>query len=483
MTAKSRTTAPRLVAPLALFLLVALPLPFALRFDHGHYITAAILIVLLAGLSLWSRTSGIAATLLYLMIMGDYRRYASFFQGYPFSDPLLLVAPVSAFVLAVMVFLDGRAKGMSMLGALIGIFALLMFAEIFNPLQGGIAVGFAGALFYFVPMLWFWVGRAYGQPALVEQLVLKLMIPAAVCTALLGTYQAFYGLLPFEAAWAKEVQFGALYVSGNPRPLGFFTSPAEHVRFLLIASVSIVAIWLRSRSRVILLLPLLLVSMFLGGSRGPIVMFVLTCAVLWAVLTRSSTLWFPRAGLAAIIAAGTVGAGLTFLEQAHFNSRIDALVTHQVEGLLNPTDTEKSTAVGHVALATEGLMDGVTSPAGKGLGATTLAASKYGEGAYSAEVDLANMFYSLGIIGGLLYISIIIAAIASALTLWRERRGTVQLVMLGTILSTLSAWLLGGEYANGAIIWLLLGAIDRGTLDVAAERAARRRNAYRLSHA
>lgn len=483
MTAKTRSRAPRLIAPLGLFLLVGLPLPFVLRFDHGHYITAAILIALLAGLSLWSRASGIAATFLYLMIMGDYRRFAGFFEGYPFSDPLLLVAPMSAFVLAVMVVLDGRAKGMSTLGVLIGIFALLMFAEIFNPLQGGIAVGLAGALFYLVPMLWFWVGRAYGEPVFIEQLVLKLIIPAAVGTALLGIYQAFYGLLPFEAEWAKEVQFGALYVSTNPRPFGFFTSPAEHVRFLLIGSVGLVAFWLRGRSRVVLLLPLLLVSMFLGGSRGPIVMFVFSCAVLWAVQTRSSALWLPRAGLAAVIAAGTIGVGLTFLQQAHLDSRIEALVTHQVEGLLNPTDTEKSTAVGHVALATEGLMEGVTSPAGRGLGATTIAAGKYGAGAYSAEVDLANMFYSLGVIGGLLYISVIIAAIASAVALWRQRRGTMQLFMLGTILSTLAAWQLGGEYANGAIIWFLLGAIDRGTLDAAAERAARRKNAYRLSHA
>ena len=472
--------------PLLFFVLLALPLPFVLPFDHGHYLTAAILIAYLMGLSLWSRSSAIVATLAYLICMGDYRRYAGFFEGYPFSDPLLLVAPVAAFFLAALVFVDGKARGASALGMLIAMFSLMMAAEIFNPEQGGVTVGFAGALFYLVPMLWFWVGRAYGVPHLVELVLRRLVIPAAVCTALLGIYQSFYGLLPFEAAWARAMDveaYNSLYLGTDVRPLGFFTSSAEHVRFLLVASVVIVAYWFSERSKMIIILPLLLVAMFLESSRGPIVMFALTGAALWAVLARSSAVWLPRAVLAGAIAAGAIGAGLLGLQQAHFSKRIDALVTHQVEGLLNPTDPEKSTAVGHVALAAQGLMEGLVLPAGKGLGATTIAAAKYGEGVYSAEVDLANMSYSLGVLGGLLYLVVIVTAITSAISMWQKRRGAVQLAGLGIGLSTLAAWLLGGEYAIAAIVWFVLGSVDRGTLDVAAEKLARQKHAYRLSHA
>lgn len=480
MTLMSRT-----VLAVATLALIAAPLPVVLRFDHGHYLTAAVLAAFLIALALWSRPAGIVTTLAYLVLMGDYRRYAGFLQGYPSSDPLLLVAPTAVFFLSALVFVDGRAKGASTLGALVAMFSLLMAAEVFNPEQGGIAVGFAGALFYFIPMLWFWIGRAYGTGALTQQVLRWLIIPAAICTALLGIYQAFYGLLPFEAAWARDKAdaFSALFVSQSVRPFGFFTSPAEHVRFLLIGSVITVAYWLRGRSLVIVILPLLFAAMFLGSSRGPVVMFTLTTVTLWSVLSRSSALWVPRAVLAAAIAGSALAAGLIGLQQARLDSRIEALVTHQVEGLLNPTDTEKSTAVGHIALAGEGLMEGVTSPAGKGLGATTIGASKFGSGAYSAEVDLANMFYSLGILGGALYLAVIVAAIVAAVSLWRARRDAVALAMLGTGLCTLSAWLLGGEYAIDAILWFVLGAIDRGTLDVVAERQARRKHAYRLSHA
>jgi hypothetical protein len=470
------------------FALVALPLPYLLRFDHGHLFSAAALVLLLIGLALWSRPGALLATLTYLVFLGDYRRYAGYFEGYPKSDPLLLVGALSAFFLACLTVVDGRLKGISLLSGLLGIFSLLMLAEVFNPEQGGIAVGFAGALFYFVPMLWFWIGRGYGDAALVDRVLRWLVIPAAVATALLAIYQSFHGLLPFEDAWFHslnaEVDYASLYLSQSVRAFGFFTSAAEHLRFILVASVTVLAYWLRGRSLSILLLPLLLGALFLGSSRGPVVMFAATAVVLWSVLARSVVVWIPRAAVAGVVVAGVLAVVLLGLQQAHLDSRIEALVTHQVEGLLNPTDTEKSTAVGHAALAAQGVMLGITSPAGKGLGATTIGAKKYGAGVYSAEVDLSNMFYSLGVLGGLLYITIMIVAVSSAVSVWKQRRSAVELAMLGIALCTLMSWLLGGEYSIAALVWFILGAVDRAGVEIAAQRKhARRNHAYRLSHA
>jgi hypothetical protein len=338
-------------------------------------------------------------------------------------------------------------------------------------------------------MLWFWIGRAYGDTALVDRVLRWLVIPAAVATALLGLYQSFYGLLPFEDAWVHSlnatVDYASLYLSESVRSFGFFTSSAEHLRFLLIASVTLLAYGLLDRSRWLWLLPLLLAALFLGSSRGPIVMFAGTAVVLWSVLARSTAAWFPRAVVAGLATAGVLGAVLLGLQQAHVDSRIEVLVNHQVEGLLNPTDSEKSTAVGHAALATQGILLGMTSPAGKGLGATTIGASKFGAGVYSAEVDLSNMFYSLGVLGGLLYVAVVVTALSCAVAVWKHRRSATELAMLGIALCSLMAWLLGGEYSIAAIVWFILGAVDRAGLEIAAEkkRHARRNNAYRLSHA
>src|SRR5882672_1191505 len=65
------------VAALALF---AAPLPYLVRFDQSHALTATLLSLLLCGLTLYSRRSGIVATTVFLAFLGDYRRYAGLFE-------------------------------------------------------------------------------------------------------------------------------------------------------------------------------------------------------------------------------------------------------------------------------------------------------------------------------------------------------------------------------------------------------------------
>jgi hypothetical protein len=74
-------------------------------------------------------------------------------------DALLLVAPLAAFFLCCLTAVSGkrlsRGGGLSIAVLLL---AVLMTAQIFNPAQGGLVVGLGGALFYLVPLLWFWIG-------------------------------------------------------------------------------------------------------------------------------------------------------------------------------------------------------------------------------------------------------------------------------------------------------------------------------------
>src|SRR5215470_10296538 len=81
---------------LALF---ALPLPYLLRFDHSHAVIAAVLGLVMCGLCVYSRQGAVVAASIFLAFLGDYRRYAGYFAGYPESDALLLVGPAIAFFL------------------------------------------------------------------------------------------------------------------------------------------------------------------------------------------------------------------------------------------------------------------------------------------------------------------------------------------------------------------------------------------------
>ncbi len=474
----------------AVVLLVALPLPYLLRFDHSHSVSAAILTATLCALSVRSPAAGAAVALGFLAMQGDYRRYAGYFEGYPASDALLLVAPVTAFFLCCMTAVSGKRVSVSGgLSVAVLLLAVLMAAQIFNPAQGPLIVGLGGALFYLVPLLWFWIGRVYGDRSTVEHIVRRVIVPLGVAAAALGLWQSMRGLLPFEAAWAEATNsdnpnYYALFISHDViRAFGFFNSGAEYTRFLLLASVVIVALWLSDRSRWIWLLPALLAAIFLASSRGPVVFFVVTTVALWAVRGRSRAAWLPRLVVAGIFGFSLMAAALLGLKTTHLSDRVDVLVSHQVEGLLDPTNKEKSTAVGHLALTAQGVLEGFISPAGHGLGATTLAANKFGSGVYSAEMDFANVFYSLGFIGGFLYLTVIVLAIGRALSIWGRRRTGIELAMLAILISTLTAWMIGGEYSIAAMVWFVIGAVDRSHAELAVARQRAMRDAYRAGHA
>jgi hypothetical protein len=161
---------------------------------------------------------------------------------------------------------------------------------------------------------------------------------------------------------------------------------------------------------------------------------------------------------------------LAFLRTVPFGDRLAPVVTRQVEGLLDPANQQKSTATGHLLMIREGILAGVTSPAGQGLGAATIAASKYGARTTNAEFDIANITLSLGILGGLLYLAIVVAVFRKALGWWRAERSFVALATIGVLLVSFGAWLVGGEYSTAALVWIYIGAMDKLSVEQRIER-------------
>lgn len=474
-----------LLGPLALLSFAAIPLPYLARFDHTHALTAAVLGLILCGACLFNTRGGIIAAICFLAVLGDYRRYAAFFQGYPASDPLLLVGPAAAAVLLLKATLSrGRAGERSLLSRLILVLMLLMIVAIFNPLQGGIQVGIAGALFYLAPLLWFWVGRLYATEDFFRFFVFRILLGIGVLAVIWGLYQTRFGLFGFEQQWAQQLGYAALQISNEvTRQIGFFTSSAEYQRCLLVTAVITLAAWFTSRSALGLLVPVLGVAIFLSAARGPVVFFLLSAVVMWAVSARSILAWAPRLVVAAAVGGALLVGTLVLLSSTTLSERVSPLVNRQVEGLLDPTNPEKSTATGHAQLILQGLKSGFTSPAGLGLGATTIAASKYGGLAASTEFDLSNVMVSLGILGGALYEVIVALVFVTALRWWTVGRSPASLVMLGVCVATIGSWLIGGEYSMVAIVWFCIGSMDRLCSQALRARSQRNRNAHRAGHA
>ena len=157
---------------------------FLLLQSQFHLLMAIIITTSLLAISGSDKSVAIALTFAYLFSMGDLRRVITMVAPQPAFDPMLLVSPIMAALLALPLLLHLRLK--ENLSKAMFALLVIMSLEVVNPSQGGLAVGLSGAFFYIVPMLWFWVGRAFASPALVEQLLYRVVVPLATLAALLG---------------------------------------------------------------------------------------------------------------------------------------------------------------------------------------------------------------------------------------------------------------------------------------------------------
>ena len=108
-----------------------------------------------------------------------------------------------------------------------------------------------------------------------------------------------------------------------------------------------------------------------------------------------------------------------------------------------------------------GYKEGLQSPLGQGLGATTKAAAKFGGQGGSLEVDSSDVFRSTGLVCGVIYLIIIFLIIRGAVQYWTRTRGLLALALAGILAVTFFGWLRGGRYAVAPLIWICVGALDR----------------------
>lgn len=420
-------------------------------------------------ISLYDKPAAILLTLTYLILMGDLRRILAVAVGQPAQDLLLLVGPVVAFVLAFPLLLrlrlsDGISKAML---ALLGVMAL----EIFNPKQGGLSVGLSGAVFYIAPVLWFWVGRRFGSPAVVEKLLYLVLFPLSLLAALLGFVQTFVGFLPYEQAWIDVASktYTALYIGGSIRPFGFSVSGTEYAVLLMFGAVGVAAAYFGSRPRWAIIFPILITGVVLASGRTAIIRVIFTLACVWTLRKGQklsptkviALLLFTLLGLAGVVLIASRFATPGIGPSAK-NSVVNDALAHQAGGLAHPLDPRYSTAGLHGSMFWSGVLQGFTYPIGHGLGSTTEAAAKFGGDTEtgSSELDISDMFIGLGLIGGLLYLYIVVGAMQKSLDYLQKVRLSVSLPVAALLISSLGSWLIGGQYSISALMLFLVGALS-----------------------
>jgi len=419
---------------------------------------------------LLTRTIGMIVVFSYLMVLGDLRRIVDelspSFGGF---DLLLIVGPVFAMYLAAPLLLRLKVDD-SLSKAVLALMAM-MFLEILNPTQGSILVGITGSLFYIIPILWFWIARAYATDRMMFLLFYRVFLPIGVLDGLLGIAQTYVGFFPWEKAWALKLGTQYTFSAGHMRSFGFSTGASEFASTLLIASVCVMAALFAGRRTYILLLPLLLGASLLSSSRGLIVRLLFGMAIVWAVRAKEGRLWIPRFIFAIALGCGFVmysassAGGDEQPASPPKNSTTAQIATaHVTRGLANPLDAQSSTAGLHWQIFVGGIVKGFINPAGTGIGAVTLAAGKFSPGGAitgSSEIDISDVFTTLGFLGGLLYLYIIYVVFRTAFVYIREGNPMLSFAYVGLFAALIGSWLALGQYSTAPFVWFCIGSLSR----------------------
>ena len=410
---------------------------------------------------------GAIASLIYLMCVGGLKRALIPVLGYVALDPLLMAVPLVVGLMTLNRIIQRQVPRDTHLDKIILAFLFLMALEVFNPLQGGLAIGFSGAFFYIVPVLWFYIGRRAATDKTIKGMFIAFVIVACI-GAIYGLYQTWFGFSDVEKQWlAITKNDSGLHLGKATRVFSVFSSFAEYCHILIIACVFCFAGVLKKNRLLIPLVVFLFVCIVLSSSRGAVLSVLFGCLVLWAVQGKKIKSWIPRLILSGIVGAATlvVGIGQVSNNTKQLDAVTSNLVDHQVKGLTDPFNASKgSTGGAHLSLIWGGITAGFRNPLGTGLGATTLATGKFDTGGANiagTESDYGDMFASLGFVGGFLYLYIIYHTLRTIFSIWRKTRSFASLCVMGMLIAESGLWMHSGHYATTMIIWFSIGWIGR----------------------
>ena len=430
------------------------------RPDLLRALIAAGFIGLVLALAMLRPAAAALITLVALPFEAFLRRVLIGLAGVPANDPLILTGPVVAGALFFGLFIIRRRPlGTDALSKLVLVFLTLAVLGIFNPAGGGLTVEFGGLLFLAAPLLWFFLGRELGDRRMAQRLLIG-MVALAVVVAVYGLFQTQVAMPHWDRVWVQmniNPAYQSLNVGRALRPFSTFSSNAEYALWIGGALAVAVAGALHGRAVLVLAVPLLAVAELLASVRSALVLAVLAVTVVIGLRSRR----LPVAAAVIVIGLGAAYAGVKVYgaaaDQAATSSGND-LVARQVSGITNPLDPSQSTLLVHWTLLVDGVRSGIATPLGFGPGATNLAAARLGGGGGggSTEIDISNAFVSLGLLGGVVYVAILILAFRGVVRRYLAGE-PLALAVLALLVTCLGQWLTGGLYALMPLFWFLLG--------------------------
>ncbi len=423
--------------------------------------------------------AGLMALIIFEPFRGLLRRMQYLFVPYSQNEPIHLITPFVTFIAFVLVIQREKLQMFfeTKTAKLVTFLAAICFLQIFNPLQGSLFIGLTGALFYLVPMAWFYFGQTISEEFFIK--TLKMIVILGMITSLYGVYQIVAGYPDFERYWIENTdQYSSIAVYNVTRGLATFSNAEEWGRYALLGSLIAFGLALvrseENKRPLWMFAGIFLCGMLvLSGQRSSIFGLLLGVAVLFVTGARTFSQAFGRMLLlfAPIVLFLALSSSLSEddIYEMDDSQGISTMLSHTTKGTVNPTG-EGSLAVRFTTwnyLLTETLP---ANPFGAGLGSDSTSVAR--EGGEKKHRAIDNHFLSLAVSAGIpamiLLIWILFRAFRLSISEWREseinsdRNGYWRI-----ILALLSTFVLNNFFGTSFVIysvapvgWLLLGWIS-----------------------
>jgi hypothetical protein len=438
---------------------------------------------LLAIPMLVSLEAGLVAMMIFEPLRGFIRRAQYLFLTYSDSDPIHVVTPLIALLAFVMLL---QRSGLRILVAtplakLVSILGLIYFIQAFNPIQGGLTVGFSGALFILVPIVWFYFGGSV-KPEFMRT-AMCLMVVLGLITSLYGLYHLAFGFPSFEQYWLDHTDaYESIALGKIKRALATFSSAEEWGRYIEIGGIIAFGFGAGAATQLkrvgwFLCGAGLSVMLLFTGQRTAI--FGLIFGVLSLVALGAKTLGGGLARLAVILIPLLL---IGFLAKAPTNDdvmsktddeKFGTVLSHSTRGALSPTkeDSLQERITTWTYLATEVVP---RNPLGMGLGATSLAVKRTDSSAALPPIDsyFISSVITCGLPAAILFLVILgRATFASWRSVRRTERGS-ELAQVWRVVAALTPVLILNSlfgntftlYSVAPVAWLIVGWISANEL-------------------
>ena len=426
-----------------------------------------------------SLEAGLLAMMIFEPMRGLLRRAQYLFLTYTQSDPIHVITPLIT-LLAFVALVQRRRLQIffeTPLAKLVSLLALIYFLQIFNPLQGGFAVGFSGALFILVPMAWFYFGTEV-KPEFMRKAMMAIVV-IAFLTSLYGLYHLAVGFPAFEQYWLDHTDnYDSIAVGKIKRALATYSSAEEWGRYIQVGAIIAFGFCAGTSNKLnkagwFLCGAALSVMLLFTGQRTAI--FGLALGIVSLIVLGARSLGSGVARVAVVLAPVLL---IAFLAKAPTNDdvlsksddeKFGTVLSHSTRGALNPAneDSLQERFKTWSYLATDVVPK---NPLGMGIGATSLAVTRTDKSSALPPIDsyFISSVITCGLPAAILFLVILIRATLVSWRRFKQANTETQISQTWRVIAALMpALILNSLFGNtftlysvAPVGWLIVGWIS-----------------------